>query len=305
VPRRGLHTRRRWPRSCRSVTHATIKLQLRGRAAVPGPQLHPALAAEVSTDTRRRPEGWRVKHRMERNSIKVYDKVIRAPRRDDDQQPHQFRILRAINGATSGARCVKGSNLPATSRSAKAPTTLLDALGTASTLVTAKQALHQLCRPRTNRGRHHGRFNPVDRTDVALFEQYWPASTPSTLPQQASDPSSAPTPTQPTGDQTALRPRLPTDRQTSWNGLVARSQTTPIPHHAHGLRVMTAVLAIHDREFQPPTRPPPDPTHQRTTHPACPRPRRTDVSARQRPSRLKHSREPRKSTGELHSGRAC
>ncbi|MHB8342569.1 MAG: hypothetical protein ACYDB7_15565 [Mycobacteriales bacterium] len=33
---------------------------------------HPALAAEVGTSTRRREEGWRVKHRMARNSIKVY-----------------------------------------------------------------------------------------------------------------------------------------------------------------------------------------------------------------------------------------
>ena len=40
-----------------------------------GRKLHPSLAAEVVTDGKRRPEGWRVRHRMAGNWVKVYDKA--------------------------------------------------------------------------------------------------------------------------------------------------------------------------------------------------------------------------------------
>src|SRR5262249_23498323 len=39
-----------------------------------GRKLHPALKAEVTSDHKRRPEGRRVKHRVGKNSIKMYDK---------------------------------------------------------------------------------------------------------------------------------------------------------------------------------------------------------------------------------------
>ena len=40
-----------------------------------GRKLDPSLKAEVVTDTKARPEGWRVKHGLARNWVKVYDKV--------------------------------------------------------------------------------------------------------------------------------------------------------------------------------------------------------------------------------------
>jgi hypothetical protein len=51
-----------------SAFSATDVLRFLGR------KLTPALAAEVTTDARRRPEGWRIKHRMGRNHVKLYDK---------------------------------------------------------------------------------------------------------------------------------------------------------------------------------------------------------------------------------------
>jgi hypothetical protein len=63
-----------------------------------GRKPHPALAAEVSTDTRRRPEGWRVKHRMERNSIKMYDKASVLRVETTVNNPTQFRVLRVHDG---------------------------------------------------------------------------------------------------------------------------------------------------------------------------------------------------------------
>jgi len=63
-----------------------------------GRKLHRALTQEVTTSARRRPEGWRAKHHMGRNSIKVCDKanVVRAETTIND--PSQFRVLRMVEG---------------------------------------------------------------------------------------------------------------------------------------------------------------------------------------------------------------
>ena len=51
-----------------------------------GRKLHPSLQAQVVTDTKRRPQGWRIRHRMAGNWVKVYDKASDPAGGDDDQQ---------------------------------------------------------------------------------------------------------------------------------------------------------------------------------------------------------------------------
>jgi hypothetical protein len=46
------------------VSHAALNLGAEDVLGFLGRKLHPSLAAEVVTDTKRRPEGWRVRHRM-------------------------------------------------------------------------------------------------------------------------------------------------------------------------------------------------------------------------------------------------
>src|SRR5262249_62299724 len=60
-----------------------------------GRKLHPSLVAEVMTD-RRRPDGWRVKHRMARNWVKVYTKVSVLRVETTINNPREFRILRVF-----------------------------------------------------------------------------------------------------------------------------------------------------------------------------------------------------------------
>ncbi|MGH9155491.1 MAG: hypothetical protein ACRD1K_06590 [Acidimicrobiales bacterium] len=80
------------------VAHAASAFSAEDGLRSLGRKLHPALAAEVTSDARRRPEGWRDKHRMARNSIKVYDKasVLRVETTIND--PTQFRVLRVKGG---------------------------------------------------------------------------------------------------------------------------------------------------------------------------------------------------------------
>ncbi|MDP9389159.1 MAG: hypothetical protein M3Q48_14885 [Actinomycetota bacterium] len=75
------------------VAHAASAFSAEDVLRFLGRKLHPALAAEVTSDARRRPEGWRVKHRMARNSIKVYDKAS------------VVRVETTINDPPSSASC--------------------------------------------------------------------------------------------------------------------------------------------------------------------------------------------------------
>jgi hypothetical protein len=235
-------------------THATSSFSSEDVLRFLGRKLHPALAAEVSTDTRRRPEGWRVKHRMERNSIKVYDKVSVLRVETTINNPTQFRILRAIDGRHQWRPMRKGvANLPRYFQVGQgANERYLDALGTAQHTRDGKQALHQLCRPRTNRGRHHGRFNPVDRTDVALFRAVL-AGEHTINGFRNKDLTLRLHPTPPPSRQETKRRCARVSRQIAklrGHGLVAKIPKRRLYRiTAHGLRVMTAVLAIHDREF--------------------------------------------------------
>ena len=61
-----------------------------------GRKLHGNFQGEVTTDMKRRPEGYRVKHRVKGNSIKIYDKwsVLRVE--TTICQPREFKVLRII-----------------------------------------------------------------------------------------------------------------------------------------------------------------------------------------------------------------
>jgi hypothetical protein len=49
------------------VRHAALNMSSEDVLGFLGRKLHPCLAAEVCTDSKRRPQGWRVRHRMDPN----------------------------------------------------------------------------------------------------------------------------------------------------------------------------------------------------------------------------------------------
>jgi hypothetical protein len=61
-----------------------------------GRKLHPSLQAQVVTDTKRRPQGWRIRHRMAGNWVKVYDKVSVLRVETTINTPREFRIARWV-----------------------------------------------------------------------------------------------------------------------------------------------------------------------------------------------------------------
>jgi hypothetical protein len=63
-----------------------------------GRKPHGNFQGEVTTDLKRRPGGYRVKHTMERNSLKMYDDLLAQVLRVETtiNNPREFRVLRVI-----------------------------------------------------------------------------------------------------------------------------------------------------------------------------------------------------------------
>lgn len=143
-----------------------------------GRKLHPSLKAEVTSDQKSRVEGRRIKHRVGRNSIKMYDHGNLLRIETTINQSRDFKMLKVqeIEGklVRQWVPMTKGAPLlPRYFEVASASNgRYLDALGAISSPVPkshAVQALDDLCRPHTVQGRHVPRLQPIGPDDCAVF----------------------------------------------------------------------------------------------------------------------------------------
>ena len=98
------------------VRHAALNMSAEDVLGFLGRKLHPSLvAAQVVTDTKRRPQGWRVRHRVAGNWVKVYDKVSKScgSRRPSTTRASSESFAssptRPAGASGVGAPCEKGS----------------------------------------------------------------------------------------------------------------------------------------------------------------------------------------------------
>ena len=68
------------------VRHASLNMSSVDVVCFLGRKLHPSLTAQVVTDTKRRPEGWRVRHRMGPNWVEGLRQGLGPSGRDHHQQ---------------------------------------------------------------------------------------------------------------------------------------------------------------------------------------------------------------------------
>src|SRR5438445_11824811 len=158
------------------VRHASLNMSSADVLGFLGRKLHPSLQAQVVTDAKRRPQGWRVRHRMGGNWVKVYDKASVLRVETVINNPREFKILRVVTDADGGRSrrwCPMRKGVSDLWRSYQvgmaANRRYLDALAAAPLKGEGVAALDTLCQPRTHRGRRHARFNPLTPTDLALF----------------------------------------------------------------------------------------------------------------------------------------
>jgi hypothetical protein len=90
----------------RLVQHALLSfgsadvLRFLGHKVPLSGKLHPKFEGQVVTDLKVRPEGIRIKHRLNHNSLKMYDKFGRGLRIETTiNQPKAFRVFRRPEGA--------------------------------------------------------------------------------------------------------------------------------------------------------------------------------------------------------------
>lgn len=132
---------------------------------------------QVVTDLKVRPEGVRLKHRVERNSLKMYDKFGRGLRVETTiNWCEDFQVFRRAEGRPdqpktwrSLRRCV--ADLPRRAQISKAANyRYLQALST----VADKTPLHhlsvKLCSPCRYKGARHRALNPWSPQDAALLQ---------------------------------------------------------------------------------------------------------------------------------------
>ena len=158
------------------VRHAALNMSSEDVLGFLGRKLHPSLTAQVVTDARRRPEGWRVRHRMAGNWVKVYDKASVLRVETTINNPREFRVLRLVTddqGQRERRWCPMRKGVGDMWRNFEVGIgsnhRYLDALAAAPLKGEGVAALDALCRPRTNHGRTYARFNPLARDDLALF----------------------------------------------------------------------------------------------------------------------------------------
>jgi hypothetical protein len=236
------------------VAHAASAFSAEDVLRFLGRKLHPALAAEVTTDARRRPEGWRVKHRMGRNQIKLYDKasVLRVETTIND--PSQFRVLRAKNGRRVWCPMRKGvANLHRYYQVARAANErYLEALAAACETRHGIAVLDRHSRPISKRGRRHPRLNPLSREELALFRavlagEHAIVGFRNTHLRRRLYPQPA------RCEREARRRCARVSRQIAklrGHGLVAKVPKQRLYRvTAHGQRFMSAAIAVHDRDF--------------------------------------------------------
>jgi hypothetical protein len=160
----------------RFIEHAVLELSAEDTLRFLGRKPNGNLKGEVTSSLKRRPEGYRVKFRMRRNSIKMYDKHSVLRIETTINNPGEFKVWRTKQGSTSDA---KPQQMPMRKGVAdfwrflevaqQANERFLQALAEAVPTPAAVQALEEISKPHRRRGRQIPRFNPVTTKDLKLF----------------------------------------------------------------------------------------------------------------------------------------
>jgi hypothetical protein len=131
--------------------------------------------SEVKTDRRRREPGVRVKHWVDENSLKLYDKGSVLRSEVTINEPAGFKVFRAAEGKPKGPkrwRTLRRSvaDLPRRAQISRgASARHLDALAAVETDTPLAQTVGDLCRPITRHGKRHRALHPFDPFDHAVL----------------------------------------------------------------------------------------------------------------------------------------
>ena len=134
-------------------------------------------AGEVLSDLQARPEGLRVKHRVGRNSLKMYDKFGRGLRVETTiNECEDFQVYRRPEGRPDVPKAWRAlrrglADLPRRAEISRAANTrYLQALAAVQQTQPLSQLAAHLCGPIRHKGRRWRALNPWSAQDGALLE---------------------------------------------------------------------------------------------------------------------------------------
>jgi len=165
------------------VEHAFYGFKCEDVFSFMGRKLDPKFLGEVVSDYRKRPEGFRVKHKMKSNSIKMYDKfsVLRIEMTIND--PKEFKIRKEVqhrDGTTSMQWCSMGksiANLYRYAEIAKASNhRYIAALNNIIPKGSIDKELDALCSKINLDGKSFSGFNVFEKDTFRLFTELANAS---------------------------------------------------------------------------------------------------------------------------------
>jgi hypothetical protein len=160
----------------RLLEQATLAFSAEDVLSFLGKKLHPNLAAAVDTDCKKRPQGFRVKHRHGGNWLKMYDKFGQVLRIEMViNQPRCFKVCRWGNRKGQRVRAW----FPLTKSvaflgryaevSRQATHRYLDALAVVEDPRVSAQVLHRACNPVPFQGHRRRALNPLSDQEQRLF----------------------------------------------------------------------------------------------------------------------------------------
>ncbi len=139
-------------------------------------RVHPCFRGQVVTDLKHRPEGVCVKHRVNRNGIKIYDKHASVLRIETTiHQPYDFKVFRTKEGEPRSKQAWRVlrhgvADLHRRTQISQAANeryaTALNAVDDAASL---GDLIHDLCEPTTLNGRRVRSLRPWAPDDLALL----------------------------------------------------------------------------------------------------------------------------------------
>jgi hypothetical protein len=156
---------------------STDVLRFLGHKTQANGRVHGNHQGEVLSTLKHRPEGLRLKHQANGNSIKLYDKQGSVLRVETTlNRPHQFRVYRASERDPEGQKKwqVLRKSVGDLHRRAElceaANGRYLEALASVRAGESAGQVARAVCRPITRNGRRHRGLNPWAEADAKLLE---------------------------------------------------------------------------------------------------------------------------------------
>jgi hypothetical protein len=151
--------------------HASLAFSAEDVRRFLGRKLHPNFQGEINTSLKKRLEGYRVKHRMKRNTLKMYDKASVLRIETTINNSREFKTLKVQDGSRRWQAMPKGvANFWRFYQvGQQANRRYLQALSHIELKGEGLQALDALCQPKTKHGKRFAKFNPITKADCQLF----------------------------------------------------------------------------------------------------------------------------------------